>query len=195
MGQSRRSRGIGTSSRETRAEQGEERDGSDGTRTRDLRRDRPVMALQGSAGIGGDSRREQGLSTLAFRGLAGVGDGLREPRAGSARDAALPRERTLRRNARNPIVAHLRITKLGASERAVDPLLTCRSRPGRDEQRSAPTLDVHPRGRRRWPRTRDHDPRGSCERRYASWRTVLDVLDVAASAVTAARDPRPAWFS
>ncbi len=33
--------------------------GSDGTRTRELRRDRPVLALPGRAGLGGDSRREQ----------------------------------------------------------------------------------------------------------------------------------------
>jgi hypothetical protein len=35
--------------------------GSDGTRTRDLRSDRPVLVVPGSAGIGGDSCREQGF--------------------------------------------------------------------------------------------------------------------------------------
>jgi hypothetical protein len=35
--------------------------GSDGTRTRDLRRDRPVMVARGWAGIGGDWPREQGF--------------------------------------------------------------------------------------------------------------------------------------
>jgi hypothetical protein len=42
--------------------------GSDGTRTRDLRRDRPVLVFPGSAGVGGDYWREQGFSTLALRG-------------------------------------------------------------------------------------------------------------------------------
>src|SRR5207248_11125813 len=37
--------------------------GSDGTRTRDLRRDRPVLVLAGRAGVGGDSAREQGIPT------------------------------------------------------------------------------------------------------------------------------------
>ena len=40
--------------------------GSDGTRTRDLRRDRPVMALAGWPGISGDLRREQGFRPSAF---------------------------------------------------------------------------------------------------------------------------------
>jgi hypothetical protein len=35
--------------------------GSDGTRTRDLRRDRPVLVFPHWAGTGGDSRREQGF--------------------------------------------------------------------------------------------------------------------------------------
>jgi hypothetical protein len=35
--------------------------GSDGTRTRDLRRDRPVLVVPGWAGIGGDSRPERGF--------------------------------------------------------------------------------------------------------------------------------------
>jgi len=64
--------------------------GSDGTRTRDLRRDRPVLPLADWAGIGGDSPREQGVSLLAWRGLPGAGGNLRGPRAGPARDASLP---------------------------------------------------------------------------------------------------------
>ena len=35
--------------------------GSDGTRTRDLRRDRPVLVFPGWAEVGGDSGREQGF--------------------------------------------------------------------------------------------------------------------------------------
>jgi hypothetical protein len=68
--------------------------GSDGTRTRDLRRDRPVMALAAWAGIGGDYRQEQGFPMGPVRGLAGAGGDLREPRAGSARDATLPYQKT-----------------------------------------------------------------------------------------------------
>jgi hypothetical protein len=41
--------------------------GSDGTRTRDLRRDRPDTTFPGSPGLGGDSRCEQALSSVAFR--------------------------------------------------------------------------------------------------------------------------------
>jgi site-specific DNA recombinase len=52
------------------------------TRTRDLRRDRPVMALPVCAGIGGDSPQEQGFPSRALRGLAGAGGDPREPRAG-----------------------------------------------------------------------------------------------------------------
>src|SRR5918995_228657 len=36
-----------------------------------LRRDRPVLVVPGSSGIGGDWRREQGFSAIALRGLAG----------------------------------------------------------------------------------------------------------------------------
>jgi hypothetical protein len=43
--------------------------GSDGTRTRDLRRDRPVSELAAWAWIGGNSRHEQGVSHLVLRGL------------------------------------------------------------------------------------------------------------------------------
>ena len=64
--------------------------GSASTRTRDLRRDRPVMALPGGAGIGGDSRR-----SMDFR-PSPCGD-WRVPAGGSgsigresARDAPLP---------------------------------------------------------------------------------------------------------
>ena len=63
--------------------------GSDGTRTRDLRRDRPVLPLAGCAGIGEDSPQEQGPSDPA---AAGIPRGRRElPRspAGSVRDAVL----------------------------------------------------------------------------------------------------------
>jgi hypothetical protein len=61
-------------------------DRSDGTRTRDLRRDRPGMALPVRAGIGGDLRREQRVSHLVLRGLPCVCGHLRGLRAGSARD-------------------------------------------------------------------------------------------------------------
>src|SRR5215216_142995 len=61
--------------------------GSDGTRTRDLRRDRPVMALPGCAGIGGDYRHEKGFSTLVLRGFPGAAGTFRRPPAGSVRDA------------------------------------------------------------------------------------------------------------
>jgi hypothetical protein len=61
--------------------------GSDGTRTRDLRRDRPVTALPGYAGMCGDSRREQALRPLGLRGSPGTRGYFRHPRTGSARDA------------------------------------------------------------------------------------------------------------
>jgi hypothetical protein len=61
--------------------------GSDGTRTRDLRRDRPVMAVPGLAGMSGDLRLEQALSTAAVRGLPAVGGSFRGRPAGSVRDA------------------------------------------------------------------------------------------------------------
>jgi hypothetical protein len=77
--------------------------GSDGTRTRDLRRDRPVLALTGWAGICWDCRGEQGFPTVALwvrRVPAGAsGDLLRDERGmlrclsgkltGSVRDAVL----------------------------------------------------------------------------------------------------------
>jgi hypothetical protein len=69
-------------------------DGSDGTRTRDLRRDRPVMALPARTGIGGDFRREQGFPPLVLRRLPGTGGSLRQLPAGSARDALLSEEST-----------------------------------------------------------------------------------------------------
>jgi hypothetical protein len=62
-------------------------DGSDGTRTRDLRRDRPVLAVPGWAGMSGDLRLEQALSTAPLRGLPGVGGTFRGRPAGSVRDA------------------------------------------------------------------------------------------------------------
>jgi hypothetical protein len=46
--------------------------GSDGTRTRDLRRDRPVLALPAWAWMRGDPRRDQGVSQLVLRGLPGT---------------------------------------------------------------------------------------------------------------------------
>ncbi len=58
--------------------------GSDGTRTRDLRRDRPVVALPGWAGIGGDLWQEQSFSHRGCgdcRGPAGAsGDLVRDVR-------------------------------------------------------------------------------------------------------------------
>ena len=48
------------------------RDGSDETRTRDLRRDRPVLVPPGSPGIGGDLIREQGFSPGDLRELPGA---------------------------------------------------------------------------------------------------------------------------
>jgi hypothetical protein len=63
------------------------RDGSDGTRTRDLRRDRPVLVHRGSPGVGGDYPREQCFSRDFLRGLPGGGGSFRRPPAGCARDA------------------------------------------------------------------------------------------------------------
>jgi len=65
------------------------KDGSDGTRTRDLRRDRPVLVVPGWAGIGGDSRREQGFFAMPLRGLPGAGGSFRGPPAGWTRDATV----------------------------------------------------------------------------------------------------------
>jgi hypothetical protein len=78
----------------TRLFAGTSKHGSDGNRTRDLRRDRPVLALTGRAGVGGDSRREQVFSPVVLRVLPGAGGGLRRPSAGSARDVTLPQSRT-----------------------------------------------------------------------------------------------------
>jgi hypothetical protein len=69
---------------------GERLRGSERTRTRDLRRDRPVMTLPGWPGLGGDSRQEQGFAPSSLRGLPGAVGGFREPRAGSPRDEWLP---------------------------------------------------------------------------------------------------------
>jgi hypothetical protein len=63
--------------------------GSDGTRTRDLRRDRPVLALAERAGIGGDSQHKQVFSPVVLRGSPAAGGGFRRPPAGSARDVTL----------------------------------------------------------------------------------------------------------
>src|SRR6266508_4893990 len=70
--------------------------GSDGTRTRDLRRDRPVSPLPESPGLSGDSRPEQDLSSAVLRGLPGAGGSLRGPPAGWMWDAKLSRQRTSR---------------------------------------------------------------------------------------------------
>ncbi len=78
-----------------------EKNGSDGTRTRDLRRDRPVLPLPGWAGIGGDYPREQRFSTVVLRESAGVGGRFRRPPAGSARDGVLPRLATSGMSARD----------------------------------------------------------------------------------------------
>ena len=64
--------------------------GSDGTRTRDLRRDRPILVIPGWAGIGGDFRREQDFSTPGLRVFAGTCGSFRRPPAGYARDGVLP---------------------------------------------------------------------------------------------------------
>jgi hypothetical protein len=63
--------------------------GSDGTRTRDLRRDRPVLAFRGRAGIGGNFRQERDNSPPALRGLPGTCETFRRPPAGYLRDEAL----------------------------------------------------------------------------------------------------------
>ena len=63
--------------------------GSDGTRTRDLRRDRPVLVSPGWAGIGGDRLGEQGISLMILRGLPGSGGSFRRPPAGCTRDEML----------------------------------------------------------------------------------------------------------
>jgi hypothetical protein len=56
--------------------------GSDGTRTRDLRRDRPVIALPGLSGDMRGSPREQDFPTLPLRGFGGTGGSFRRPPAG-----------------------------------------------------------------------------------------------------------------
>jgi hypothetical protein len=68
--------------------------GSDGTRTRCLRRDRPIIAVPGWAGIGGNLRSERGFPRIRTRGFPGRGGGFRRPRAGCARDGFLPDSQT-----------------------------------------------------------------------------------------------------
>jgi pimeloyl-ACP methyl ester carboxylesterase len=63
--------------------------GSDGTRTRDLRRDRPVLLLPGWAGLRGVFSHEQDVSPLGLRGLRGAGGSFRHPPAGYLWDAPL----------------------------------------------------------------------------------------------------------
>jgi hypothetical protein len=70
------------------------RDGSDGTRTRDLRRDGPVLVLPGWPGMTGDLREKQGSPPVVLRGFAGAGKSFRRPRAGYVRDASLTRLET-----------------------------------------------------------------------------------------------------
>ncbi len=53
------------------------RSGSDGTRTRDLRRDSPVLVVPVWAGIGGDYRCQQGFPTVVLRGSPGARGSLR----------------------------------------------------------------------------------------------------------------------
>jgi len=57
-------------------------DGSDGTRTRDLGCDRPVLALSGRPRVGGNSSREQAIPILALRGFPGVSGSFRRPPPG-----------------------------------------------------------------------------------------------------------------
>src|SRR5918999_6549822 len=52
--------------------------------------------------MGGDFRREQGLSTRALRGLADASGRFREPRAGSPRDATVALRREACQGAREP---------------------------------------------------------------------------------------------
>ena len=61
-----------------------------GTRTRDLRRDRPVLLFPGLAGIGGDFLCEQEFLDLVLPGFAGAGGSVRRPLAGCTRDHTLP---------------------------------------------------------------------------------------------------------
>ena len=68
---------------------GTSRDGSDGTRTRDLRRDRPVLVVPGWAAIGGDYRRARDFSPGGLRGLAGARRSFRRPPAGCTRDGCI----------------------------------------------------------------------------------------------------------
>jgi hypothetical protein len=60
--------------------------GSDGTRTRDLRRDRPVLPLRPGRGLAWIPRREQVFPPVLLRGLPGACGSFRRPLAGSARD-------------------------------------------------------------------------------------------------------------
>jgi hypothetical protein len=79
--------------------------GSDGTRTRDLRRDRPILVVPTWAGVGGDFRHQQGFPALALRGLPGASGSFRRPPAGSARDGLSPTKTTcvaLRRTESHP---------------------------------------------------------------------------------------------
>jgi hypothetical protein len=73
--------------------------GSDGTRTRDLRRDRPVLVLAAMDGSRRGFPAIPGTSgawrRVDLRGSAGLRGAVREGRAGSARDDVMPSKTTL----------------------------------------------------------------------------------------------------
>jgi hypothetical protein len=96
---------------------------SDRTRTRDLRRDRPVLVVPGCAGIGGDYRQEQGLSVVVLRGLRGIGGSFQPPPAGCARDAALSKVQT------RGMCAGRRVDPLSMKEGPVSTILLVVHRP------------------------------------------------------------------
>jgi hypothetical protein len=78
---------------------GTSNDGSDGTRTRDLRRDRPVLLPPGRAGIGGDSRRERDFQPSGcgdYREWAGASGALLRDEGGMWRCLAGERGRDVR---------------------------------------------------------------------------------------------------
>jgi hypothetical protein len=76
--------------RGTLALAGETWSGSDGTRTRDLRRDRPVLVVPASSGVGGDLRPQQVFRSVGLRGFPATRRSFRRRPAGSARDEPLP---------------------------------------------------------------------------------------------------------
>ncbi len=69
---------------------------SDGTRTRELQRDRPALVSPCWPGLGGDSQRERGLSANVLRGSPGGSGGIRRPPGGCVRDGInVPRDEDL----------------------------------------------------------------------------------------------------